>query len=73
MKGYIVHSYELPIYVPPAHSHTKNRRLLGPGFFGSGRVEVVLGEIEYGGQADPHSHSEVEQAFFVIQENIGGN
>jgi len=67
MKRYIVHSYELPVYSPPAHSHTKNRRLLGPGPFGSGRVEVVLGEIEYGGQADPHSHSGVEQAFFVIQ------
>lgn len=67
MKRYIVHSCELPIYTPPAHSHTKNRRLLGPGPFGSGRVEVVLGEIEYGGQADPHSHSGVEQAFFVFQ------
>lgn len=67
MKRYIVHSYELPVYAPPAHSHTQNRRLLGPGPFGSSRVEVVLGEIEYGGQADPHSHSGVEQAFFVIQ------
>ena len=67
MKRYIVHSYELPIYAPPAHSHTANRRLLGPGPFGSDRVEVVLGEIEYGGQADPHSHSGVEQAYFVIQ------
>jgi quercetin dioxygenase-like cupin family protein len=34
---------------------------------GSDRVEVVLGEIEYGGQADPHSHSDIEQAFFVLQ------
>ena len=67
MKRYIVHSYELPGYTPPAHSQTTNRRLLGPGPFGSERVEVVLGEIEYGGQADPHSHSGVEQAFFVIQ------
>lgn len=67
MKRYIVHSHELPVYTPPAHSHTKNLRLLGPGIFGSERVEVVLGEIEYGGQADPHSHPELEQAFFVIQ------
>ncbi len=67
MKRYIVHSYELPTYTPLAHSHTINRRLLGPGPSGSDRVEVVLGEIKFGGQADPHSHSGVEQAFFVIQ------
>jgi hypothetical protein len=30
-------------------------------------MEVVLGEIGYGGQADLHSHPGVEQAFFVIQ------
>ena len=67
MRRYIIHSYELPTYAPPAHSHTRNRRLLGPGPLGSDRMEVVLGEIEYGGQVDPHSHSGVEQAFFVIQ------
>ena len=67
MNRYIIHSQELPVYTPPAHSHTTNRRLLGPGPFGSDRVEVVLGEIQYGGQADPHSHSGIEQAFFVIQ------
>jgi quercetin dioxygenase-like cupin family protein len=30
-------------------------------------MEVVLGELEYGGQADPHAHPELEQAFFVLQ------
>ena len=66
MKRYISHAYELPVYTPPAHSNTQNRRLLGPGPFGSSRAEVVLGEIKFGGQADPHSHSEVEQGIFVI-------
>ncbi len=67
MKKYIKHAYDLPVYTPPAHSHTENRRLLGPGPFGSDRVEIVLGEIEPGGQADAHSHESLEQAFFVLQ------
>jgi quercetin dioxygenase-like cupin family protein len=67
MKKYIVHPRELPTYSPPAHSRTTNRRLLGPGPSGSDRVEVVLGELEYGGQADPHVHPDLEQAFFVLQ------
>jgi quercetin dioxygenase-like cupin family protein len=67
MGKYVIHSYELPAYTPPAHSQTANRRLLGPGPSGSERMEVVLGEIGYGGQADFHSHPGVEQAFFVIQ------
>lgn len=67
MKKYVIHSYDLPAYTPPGHSQTMNRRLLGPGPFGSDRVEVVLGEIAYGGQADLHAHAEIEQAFFVLQ------
>ena len=67
MKKYIVHPRELPTYSPPAHSKTTNRRLLGPGPSGSDRMEVILGEIESGGQADPHVHSDLEQAFFVLQ------
>lgn len=67
MKKYITHAYDLPIYHPPGHSKTENRRLLGPGAFGSNRMEVVLGEIEAEGQADAHSHESLEQAFFVIR------
>lgn len=67
MSKYISHSHELAVYTPPAHSNTRNRRLLGAGPSGSSRMEVVLGEIEFGGQADPHLHSEVEQAIFVME------
>ena len=67
MKKYVTHIDDLPFYTPPGHSKTRNRRLLGPGSSGSNRIEVVLGEIEYGGQADPHTHSESEQAFFVLE------
>jgi len=67
MKKYVVRPHELPTYSPPKHSGTTNRRLLGPGPSGSDRMEVVLGELEYGGQADPHAHPDLEQAFFVLQ------
>jgi mannose-6-phosphate isomerase-like protein (cupin superfamily) len=67
MKKYITHLIDLPCYTPPGHSKTTNRRLLAPGAFGSNRVEVVLGQMEYGGQADPHLHPDLEQAFFVLE------
>jgi len=67
MKKHIIHPRDLPTYSPPKHSKTTNRRLLGPGPSGSDRVEVILGEVEFGGQADPHAHPDLEQAFFVLQ------
>jgi len=67
MKQYIIHLQDLPTYSPPGHSKTSNRRLLGPGIFGSNRLEVVFGQIEYGGQADPHAHPGNEQAFFILE------
>jgi mannose-6-phosphate isomerase-like protein (cupin superfamily) len=67
MKKYIAHLNDLPPYSPPGHSRTINRRLLGPGRSGSDRIEVVLGQIEFGGQADPHAHPDQEQAFFVLE------
>jgi len=63
----IIHLEALPTYTPPGHSWTINRRLLGPGVFWSDRMEVVHGQIEYGGQADPHAHPDHEQAFFVLE------
>lgn len=67
MKKYITHMKDLLPYTPPGHSKTTNYRLLGPGPGGSDRMEVVLGQIEYGGQADPHVHPGLEQAFFVLE------
>ncbi|MGB9699415.1 MAG: cupin domain-containing protein [Thermodesulfobacteriota bacterium] len=66
MKNYIVHLSDLPTYSPAGHSRTTNRRLLGPGADGSSRIEVIYGEIEFGGQADPHAHQIQEQAIYVL-------
>ena len=67
MGRYITHLKDLVAYIPPGHSRTTNYRLLGPGPGGSDRLEVILGQIEYRGQADPHVHPDLEQAFFVLE------
>ncbi|MDI6754413.1 MAG: cupin domain-containing protein [Thermodesulfobacteriota bacterium] len=69
MKKYVTHLKDLPSYTPAGHSKTTNYRLLGPGPGGSDRIEVVLGQIEHGGQADPHTHTYEEQAMFVMEGN----
>lgn len=67
MKKFITHLNDVPPYSPAGHSRTTNYRLLAPGTFGSDRFEVVLGQIEFGGQADPHGHEKIEQALFVLE------
>ena len=67
MHKFITHLQDTPSYSPPGHSRTTNRRLLAPGTAGSNRFEVVLGQIEFGGQADPHAHEKTEQAVFVLE------
>jgi mannose-6-phosphate isomerase-like protein (cupin superfamily) len=67
MKKFITHLNDVFPYSPPGHSHTTNYRLLGPGTSGSDRFEVVLGQIESGGQAEPHAHEGIEQAVFVLE------
>ncbi|HYB19556.1 MAG TPA: cupin domain-containing protein [Thermodesulfobacteriota bacterium] len=67
MKKYVTRLKDLAPYTPPGHSRTTNYRLLGPGPSGSERVEVVLGIIEFGGQADAHAHSSNEQGFFILE------
>jgi mannose-6-phosphate isomerase-like protein (cupin superfamily) len=67
MKKYVTRLKDLAPYTPPGHSRTTNYRLLGPGPGGSERVEVVLGTIDFGGQADAHVHSSNEQGFFILE------
>ena len=67
MKKFITHLDDLSPYSPQGHSKTTNYQLLGPGPSGSDRFEIVLGQIESGGQAEPHVHEELEQAVFVLE------
>ena len=67
MKKFVTHLNDVLPYSPPGHSHTTNYRLLAPGPAGSDRLEVVLGQIESGGRAEPHAHEGIEQAIFVLE------
>ena len=59
----VEHVSDIPSYVPPGHSGTRNVRLVEGGF--AGTFEMVLGRVEPGGVADNHHHVIEAQAMFV--------
>lgn len=61
----IEHLSELAAYAPPGHSRTRNVRLVERDFCGS--FEMILGELEPGGAADPHDHADEHQIIFVLE------
>ncbi len=61
----IEHVSDLPAYSPPAHSGTLNRRLLSREF-GAG-FEMILGQVEPGGEAFPHYHRDESQVVYVLK------
>lgn len=67
IRKYFRRLKEVSPYTPPGHFKTTNYRLLGPGPEGSDRLEIILGQIEYGGQAECHIHENSEQAFFILE------
>lgn len=60
----IEHETDLQPYAPPGHSGTRNVRLVEKGFAGS--FEMVLGEIEPGGEASPHKHDVEHQVIYIL-------
>ena len=61
----IRHVSELPAYSPPAHSGTVNRRLVEREF-GAG-FEMILGQIEPGGEASRHYHVDEAQVVYILK------
>ncbi|WP_408011222.1 cupin domain-containing protein [Pseudalkalibacillus sp. A8] len=57
---------DVDVYSPPGHEGTYNRRLVGPKE-GIENIEVILGEMEPGGVADPHFHEEIEQIMYILR------
>lgn len=53
-------------YSPANHTGTLNRRLISPETVGSKHIEVVLGVIEKGHGALPHSHPGIEQVCYLL-------
>lgn len=64
---FLVHPEDVAIYSPPAHTGTRNRRLVGSRTVRAKKMEVVLGELESGGQAELHYHQATEQAFYLLE------
>ena len=60
---------KVPVYIPDAHTGTVNQRLIGCEI-GAKNLEVVLGTVTPGGQAEPHSHSNAEQVVDVLEGRI---
>jgi len=54
-------------YSPANHTGTVNRRLIGPETVGAKQVEVVLGVVEKGKGAQPHSHPGIEQVCYMLE------
>lgn len=60
---------EVPVYTPPGHDDTFNRRLIGWSS-GAQFVEVILGEMGPSGTADTHKHDEFEQALYMLEGKL---
>lgn len=64
---YCVNADSVAPYSPANHTGTVNRRLIGPETVGAKQVEVVLGVVEKGHGAQPHSHPGIEQVCYMLE------
>jgi quercetin dioxygenase-like cupin family protein len=64
---YFVKRHHVEPYSPANHTGTVNRRLIGPETVGAQQLEVVLGVVEKGKGALPHSHPGIEQVCYMLQ------
>lgn len=60
---------EVEYYIPPGHEGTHNKRIVSIDD-GMEEMEVIIGEIEPGGTADPHYHDDIEQSMYMISGNL---
>ena len=66
-RDYFVNQQSVAPYHPANHTGTTNYRLIGPETVGATQVEVVLGVIEKGKGALPHSHPGIEQVCYMLE------
>ena len=64
---FFVKAADVKPYSPANHTGTVNRRLIGPETVGARQVEVVLGAVEKGKGAQPHSHPGIEQVCYMLE------
>lgn len=56
-------------YIPPGHGDTLNKRLIGPDS-GSQHVEVILGQMASEGNAETHTHSDLDQILYMLEGRL---
>lgn len=64
---WLVRETEVPGYHPANHTGTLNRRLIGAENVGARHMEVLLGVIDKGQGALPHSHPGIEQVCYLLE------
>ena len=64
---YLVQTDAVQPYSPANHTGTVNRRLIGPETVGAEQLEVILGVVEKGKGALPHSHPGIEQVCYLLE------
>lgn len=70
MKEHIkISTKDVPVYEPPGHNDTFNRRLAGP-FNGSEHVEFIIGEMGKTGDAEPHTHFGFDQIMYILEGEL---
>ena len=65
--NYFVSQQSVTPYRPANHVGTTNYRLIGPETVGANNIEVVLGVVERGKGALPHSHPGIEQVCYMLE------
>lgn len=68
-RYYKVSEKSVPVYSPPGHGDTFNRRLLGPSE-GSRFVEFIIGEMGNVGHAEPHAHATFDQVMYILEGHL---
>jgi quercetin dioxygenase-like cupin family protein len=66
-RKHIIHPSEAETYAPPRHKNTINYRLAGKGGMITENLEIVLGVLKKGSEAEYHRHQVSEQAIFVLE------
>ena len=55
----------IPSFCPPHHAKTRDKKLVTKDS-GAHSLEIWYGEIEPGGTAEMHVHTEMEQCFYIL-------
>jgi quercetin dioxygenase-like cupin family protein len=74
--SYFVNQQSVAPYHPANHTGTANYRLIGPETVSAKHIEVVLGVVEKGKGALPHTHPGIEQVCYMLEDRaraeVGG-